>query len=238
MQLRVLPLVIIFAFTSVVVKLFDYGLYKANVPSGEVIAKFEAMAQEGEAPAAEAEAEASAEGEGESPAEEEKSEDAPEEEEAHLSPGYSGAGPSELDITNMSDMERSLLENLAKRRKELETWSASIAMKENILNASEKKINRKMEELSALKTEVSNLLLEYNKKENKQILRLVKIYENMKPQDAASIFERMDDDILLEVVDNMKEAKAAKILAKLNSDRANQITSKLAQKRRLGEAEQ
>ena len=218
MRLRILPLILLFAFTSVVVKVFDAIVEEANTPSEDVVYKFQAMAQEGEIEVEEGE-EGLPEGE--------------EEEEAVLSPGYSGAGPKEVEVTNMTEMERNLLENLAKRRKELEEWSSSIAMKENILNATEKKINRKMEELNKLKEDVKILLEDYNEKENKKVLRLVKIYENMKPQNAAQVFETMDMDILIEVISKMKEAKVAKILDKIKTERARSITEKLAKQRRI-----
>jgi len=218
MRLRILPLILLFAFTSVVVKVFDAIVEEANTPSEDVVYKFQAMAQEGEIEVEEGE-EGLPEGE--------------EEEEAVLSPGYSGAGPKEVEVTNMTEMERNLLENFAKRRKELEEWSSSIAMKENILNATEKKINRKMEELNKLKEDVKILLEDYNEKENKKVLRLVKIYENMKPQNAAQVFETMDMDILIEVISKMKEAKVAKILDKIKTERARSITEKLAKQRRI-----
>jgi flagellar motility protein MotE (MotC chaperone) len=133
----------------------------------------------------------------------------------------------------MSEMEKNLLENLAKRRKELEDWSASIAMKENILNATEKKINGKMEDLKKLQDQVSALLLEYNTKEDAKVARLVKIYESMKPQDAANIFEKMDIETLLPVVNKMKEDKAGKILAKMNPASAKEITVRLSKQHLL-----
>ncbi|PIR37869.1 MAG: hypothetical protein COV35_08040 [Alphaproteobacteria bacterium CG11_big_fil_rev_8_21_14_0_20_39_49] len=219
MRLRILPLILFFAFTSIVVKVFDVIVEKANAPSDKLVSQFEALAQEGEIEVEEGE-----EGlpDGDST-----------EEEAVLSPGYSGAGPKELEVTNMTEMERNLLENLANRRKELEDWSKSIAMKENILNATEKKINHKMDELKELKQEISRLLEEYNEKENKKIIRLVKIYENMKPQNAAQVFESMDIQIIVEIAGKMKEANLAKIMDKMNVEKAKVITEKLAMQRKL-----
>ena len=98
-------------------------------------------------------------------------------EDAVWSPGAKN-GPERVTPMSGSEMERTILQNLAERRKELDAWSESIAMKENILNATEKKINQKLEELEGLKLEVSQLLGQYNEKESKKIQRLVKMYEN------------------------------------------------------------
>ena len=60
---------------------------------------------------------------------------------------------------------------------------------------------------------------------------LVKLYESMKPRDAAAIFNDLDMPVLLQVVDRMKEIKAAPVLAAMQPDRAQQLTAELAQMR-------
>lgn len=208
MRIRIIPMVIVMSFALVVAKVSDIAL-QMNQTSDEP-SNAQAFAQEDDADLT------------------------PEtEEEAVLSPNYAGGGPSELEITDTTEIEKNLLESLSKRRKELQAWSESISMKENILNATEKKIDRKMAELEKLKKEVSTLLDDYNNIENKKIQRLVKIYENMKPQNAADIFSKMELKILLEVLSKMKEANAAKILAKMDPEKANSITESLAMQRRI-----
>jgi len=62
---------------------------------------------------------------------------------------------------------------------------------------------------------------------------LVKIYEKMKPKDAARIFNNLEMDILIDVASNIKESKMAPILASMSSDRANKLTVELATRRQL-----
>ena len=57
---------------------------------------------------------------------------------------------------------------------------------------------------------------------------LVKVYEAMRPRDAAVIFNDLDMPVLLQVMDRMKEAKAAPILAAMQPDKARDLTTKLA----------
>lgn len=219
MKIRVLPIVMFFAFISITVKLFDHILNKdfnITTASQDI-----ALASEGEKS-------------GDKKKEEPKHELGGADPNAEWSPGPH-LGPEKIVPDNSNGMEENILENLADRRKELDKWSESISMKENILNATEKKINRKMDELHSLKDEVEAILKEYQDKENRKITRLVKIYENMKPQDAAKIFDAMDMDILLEVIDNMKEAKAAPILAKMDYLKAKEVTTQLATRRSLSD---
>jgi flagellar motility protein MotE (MotC chaperone) len=60
-----------------------------------------------------------------------------------------------------------------------------------------------------------------------KVASLVKIYENMKPKDAARIFEALDMDTLLLVAERMKERKLAPVMAQMNSERAKDITVEL-----------
>ena len=60
---------------------------------------------------------------------------------------------------------------------------------------------------------------------------LVKVYEAMKPRDAAVIFNDLQMPVLLPVIDRMKESKAAPVLAAMNPDKARDVTAGLAQLR-------
>ena len=135
--------------------------------------------------------------------------------------------------SEFSDVEIDLLKTLAKRREQLNAWTLDAKSKENILKATEIKIDRKLAALKDLKSEVEDLLKIYNEKENSKINSLVKIYENMKPKDAAKIFEKLDMVVLLQVINKMKEGKIAPILAKVTPARAEAITIEYAENRRI-----
>lgn len=54
------------------------------------------------------------------------------------------------------------------------------------------------------------------------------MYENMKPKDAARIFDTLDMDILLSVVEQMRGRKMSPILAAMNPEVAQRLTVELA----------
>lgn len=143
--------------------------------------------------------------------------------------------PKEAEIitTNCTNIEIDILKTLAKRRKELEDWTRDAKNKEHILKTTEVKIENKLKELTKLKNQVNQLLIEYNNNENKKIEKLVKIYETMKPKDAAKIFEQLDMPILLSVLRRMKETKIAPILANINPQKAKDITTEILEKKPL-----
>lgn len=130
--------------------------------------------------------------------------------------------PTELD----------LLQNLTKRREELDTREKELALKSKVLEATEKRINDKVLEMKTLQAELARVVEQYNTRQNSEIMSLVKIYENMKPGDAAAIFNEMDMPILLSVIDKMSERKVAPVLAGMDPRRARDVTQELAELRR------
>lgn len=131
-----------------------------------------------------------------------------------------------------SKTEIDLLQNLAKRREELDTREKDLDMKSTVLDATEKRINDKITEIKTLEAELSKVLVQYNEKQDSQIKSLVKIYESMKPDEAAAIFNEMEMPILLDVIAKMSERKVAPVLANMNPKRARDVTQELAEKRK------
>ena len=132
-----------------------------------------------------------------------------------------------------SSTEVEVLGSLAKRREELDVREKDISLKENVLKVTEKRIQQKIDALQNLITQAQSILDKYNEKRNQEILTLVKIYENMKPKDAARIFDELEMPILVEVSSQMKEAKLAAILGLMSSDRAKDLTIELANRRKI-----
>jgi flagellar motility protein MotE (MotC chaperone) len=128
------------------------------------------------------------------------------------------------DPFSLSDEEINLLQSLAERRKELDLRAHQLEQREVLLLAVERRIDEKVVALKLLQKSIEG------ETEN-QYKSLVKIYENMKPKDAARIFEDLDMAILLPVTERMKERKLAAVLAKMNTSNAMALTIQLAQRR-------
>ena len=132
-----------------------------------------------------------------------------------------------------SQIELDILQSLGERRKELLKWEDEVRMKENLLEATEMRITKKIEEIKVLESTVKDLLGTYSEHEDGQIRSLVKIYESMKPKDAARIFDEVEMEVLLMVVDRMSERRAAPILAKMDPKKAKELTIELAERRKV-----
>jgi len=138
------------------------------------------------------------------------------------------------DPTLYSPADIDVLQQLADRRAELEAWASDLAMREQLLKVTESRIETQVGDLKNAQSALKGLLKQYDQEQENKLKSLVKVYEAMKPKDAARIFEQLEMDVLLDVVERMKEAKVAPVLAAMNPDKAKDVTFDLAQRRKMG----
>jgi flagellar motility protein MotE (MotC chaperone) len=139
---------------------------------------------------------------------------------------------SDTDIDN-SALREDVYKDLLARRQQIEAKEQELAKREALITAATKEVDQKVRELTALRDEIQGLLKKQSGEEQANTQRLVKIYEGMKPKDAARIFNTLDMDILLDVVSNMSERKSAPIIAQMDPERARSLTLFLAEQRQL-----
>jgi flagellar motility protein MotE (MotC chaperone) len=145
---------------------------------------------------------------------------------ATATPSKDAAGPPLV-----SDAERAVLVDLRQRRQELDARDATLAVRESILAAAEQKLGARVDELGALQKKLQDLDGARKQHEEAGWQGLVKLYETMKPRDAAVIFNDLQMTVLLPLVDRMKDSKAALVMAAMNPDKARDVTTGLAQLR-------
>lgn len=129
--------------------------------------------------------------------------------------------------------ELEVLQKLAARRDELEAKAKELQIREDMAKAAEARLNKKLAEMKQVQGTIEGLLRKYDEQEDSKMRGLVKIYESMKPKDAAKIFEELDMVILLDVIERMKEKKAADVLSNVSPQKAKEITFELAERRKL-----
>jgi flagellar motility protein MotE (MotC chaperone) len=127
--------------------------------------------------------------------------------------------------------ELEALGDLVRRREELDKRQAEIDTREALLQAAEKRVQQQIEELKGLQAKIDTAIKSYDETEQARRNSLVRMFQNMKPAEAARIFEQMELPVLLEIVEAMNERRAAPILAQMNPIRAQQVTTELARRR-------
>lgn len=159
---------------------------------------------------------------------------APSEAPAKAAPPTAGTTPL-LTLENEPPItagERALLTDLRQRRLALDTREAAIASREVTFQGLERRLTLRVEELSHLQARLEELERQRKDRDEGSWRGLVKLYEAMKPREAATIFNELDPAVLIPVLDRMKEAKAALIMSAMLPDRARQITTELASARK------
>ncbi len=137
------------------------------------------------------------------------------------------------DPTLLTPAEIEILMRLAERRDLLEKREREIDARAGLLRAAEIRIERRVAELEDLRRVIEDRIKVFDVQQEDKLGSLVKIYENMKPKDAARIFEELEMTTLLEVAERMKERKLAPVMAQMGPERAREVTVELRALREL-----
>ncbi|MBP2298775.1 MotE family protein [Azospirillum picis] len=124
-----------------------------------------------------------------------------------------------------------LLQHFAERRAEIERRGKELEQRAALLAAAEKRIDEKVAEMEKTRADIQKLMAQGDQQQSAQLDSLVKIYETMKPKEAARIFEELDMPVLLGVIQKMKEQKTAPILAAMDPVKAKEVTAALVERR-------
>lgn len=128
---------------------------------------------------------------------------------------------------------RAWREALAQRAREVEAdRTAALALVERI-DARIAELDDRIGRLAALREEIRGLLGEVEAREKERIERLVRVYEGMKPKQAARIFDELEMDTLLPIARRMRPARLAVILQSMRPERARELTRRLSERPEL-----
>ena len=147
--------------------------------------------------------------------------------------GKESAVPA-ADPLMMSPSEIDVLQKLSDRRAALERRAQEVSQQEVVLKAAEQRVDEKLAKLKSMEQEIGGLVDQETQQGDARLKGLVKIYETMKPREAARIFEELDTPTVLDVIGQMKEAKAAPILASMDPIKAKSVTAGLIERRQQG----
>jgi flagellar motility protein MotE (MotC chaperone) len=132
------------------------------------------------------------------------------------------------DVTADTSSEGAINDRLSQRRADLDKQAKELDMRAALLDAAEKRIDERSAELKALEDKINKLVDDNKTAEQQQFVSLVAMYENMKPKDAAAIFNQLDMPVLLGVAKAMNPRKMSPILAKMDPLKAKALTDNIA----------
>lgn len=145
------------------------------------------------------------------------------------SPSPEPSAPTRREAPTAAEV--AILEELRARRQALEERERALLEREALLTAAERRLAARVEEIASLQARLEALDRAAREREDAGWRGLVRIYEQMRPRDAARIFNELEMPVLLEVVARMRERVAAPILAGMEPDKAKALTAELAARR-------
>ncbi len=129
-----------------------------------------------------------------------------------------------------------LFEELENKRRELAAREEELRKKEEELLILKKDIENKLAKLSQLQTELQGQLqknVEAAKQSQETRLKhLVGAYSAMKPDKAASLIEKLNDDVALQILSAMKSKDVGAILSFVETEKAARLSQRLAREAR------
>jgi flagellar motility protein MotE (MotC chaperone) len=144
-------------------------------------------------------------------------------------PAAPGAKPAGTSSAPQSRSEVEFSNDLGARRSQIEERARQVELRERLLEAAEKRVEVKIQELRAVEAQIRQLTLQTDKVQDERFAALVKLYETMKPKDAARIFEKLDIGVQIQVANRMKAAKLAPIMSSMDGEKARALTMELAE---------
>jgi flagellar motility protein MotE (MotC chaperone) len=128
----------------------------------------------------------------------------------------------------LSPAELQVLQNLGARRGQLDQREEDLSTQLALLAAAETKLDAKTKVLTSLKSDIQGLLAQADGREQSEVDRLVKVYEGMKPKDAAARMAILDDGVRLPIAAKMKERSLSAIVGLMPPTDAKKLTESLA----------
>jgi flagellar motility protein MotE (MotC chaperone) len=128
----------------------------------------------------------------------------------------------------VSAAERAILERLQERRQELDARGRELDVRENLLKAAEKRVEARVAEMKEIEARVNAATHQKEETEASQLKSLVTMYENMKPKDAAKIFDHLDLRVLIDVSSQINPRRMSDIMAQMLPEAAERLTVELA----------
>jgi flagellar motility protein MotE (MotC chaperone) len=130
----------------------------------------------------------------------------------------------------VSPAERAVLERLQSRRQELDARAREMDIRDSLLKAAEKRVESQVQDLKATESRITAANEQKSEADAARFKGIVTMYENMKPKDAAKVFDRLEMPVLFEIASKIKPQKMSDILGQMSPDVAERLTTEMARR--------
>ncbi len=127
-------------------------------------------------------------------------------------------------LDKIIEKERTLIETIKERERELDRKTERLVEKERRLLILKEEIRTELARFKDTKKEIASMLKRIQLERDRNFMRIVKIYESMPAEKASQRLEKLDEEMAVKILSTMKEKKAGKILASLSVDKSVRIS--------------
>lgn len=132
----------------------------------------------------------------------------------------------EFDPLMLDENQIKILQAMSK--KEADTTiaddRANIVKQEELVKVAKEKIGKQIDHLEAIQKDIKSTTNELTKQEKENVERMVKIYEAMKPLQAADILNKLELTALSQILKGMNPKKAALVMAGMDQMKVRYVT--------------
>lgn len=128
----------------------------------------------------------------------------------------------------VSQSVQNVLNSLDQRERSITRREASVQAREADLRILEQQLTTRMEELSAIRTEVKSQLETLQTSQDTRVDEMVRMFNAMRPADAAPILAQTDTPLAVQVLIRMNAGKAGKVLGEMDAPVAARLSEAIA----------
>lgn len=151
---------------------------------------------------------------------------------ANAAPQTQCPAASLADMAGLSQSEVQVLQALTARREALDQRAAQFEGQDELLAAAEQRLDQRLAELRQLESTVNELLGHLDEAQEQRIAGLVDVYQRMRAKDAATVFDGLEDEVLVQVAGRMRQSNLAEVMGRMEPQRARHLTEMLADRAR------
>ncbi len=130
------------------------------------------------------------------------------------------------DADHLTMKNASVYKALKEKEEELDKKERRLAQLEEELQIQKDEIEKQLKEMKEMRRNISSKLDQKVSADKESVEKLVGVYSNMKPQNAATIISQVEDDLAVKVLGQMNKRNAAAILNYIEPKKARMLSEK------------
>lgn len=145
------------------------------------------------------------------------------------------AEKKEETLESKARLLQDLDQQIERRRAELAGEEERAAAMKSAMEAVKRELQEERTRLEGMRKEVEDAIARREKAINERLASIAKIYQSMKPKEAASALESMDDNMAVAILERLPGRNVAKIFDTMPKDRVRVLTRRLEEGRKKPE---